>query len=87
MLIFHVTLFGYGVIKNQYTERLTNFASDPMAFLNKEFSGYSGTYKNNTSNNETININGDLSLPNITDGESFVDSIRNVALQYTTRRR
>ena len=78
---------GYGVIKNEYTERLTDFASDPMAFLNKEFSGYSGTYKNNTSNNETININGDLSLPNVTDGESFVDSIRNVALQYTTRRR
>ena len=58
-----------------------------MGFLNKTFSGYSGTYKNNNSTNETININGNLTLPNVTDGQSFVDSIRNVALQYTTRRR
>lgn len=78
---------GYGVIKNEYTERLTDFAADPMSFLNKTFSGYSGTYKNNNSSNETININGNLTLPNVTDGQSFVDSIRNVALQYTTRRK
>jgi hypothetical protein len=26
-------------------------------------------------------------LPNVTNGESFVDSIRNLALQYTTRRK
>lgn len=78
---------GYGVIKNEYTERLTDFASDPMGFLSKAFSGYSGTYKNNSSTNETININGNLTLPNVTNGESFVDSIRNLALQYTTRRK
>lgn len=78
---------GYGVIKNEYTERLTDFAADPMSFLNKTFSGYSGTYKNNNSSNETININGNLTLPNVTDGQSFIDSIRNVALQYTTRRK
>lgn len=78
---------GYGVIKNEYTERLTDFASDPMNFLNKTFSGYTGTYQNNPSTNEVININGNLNLPNVTDGQSFVDSIRNVALQYTTRRR
>lgn len=78
---------GYGVIKNEYTERLTDFAADPMNFLNKTFSGYTGTYQNNPSTNEVININGNLNLPNVTDGQSFVDSIRNVALQYTTRRR
>lgn len=78
---------GYGVINNKYTERLTDFASDPMSFLNKAFSGYSGTYQNNPPTNEVININGNLNLPNVTDGQSFVDSIRNVALQYTTRRR
>ena len=58
-----------------------------MNFLNKTFSGYTGTYQNNQSTNEVININGNLNLPNVTDGQSFVDSIRNVALQYTTRRR
>ena len=78
---------GYGVIKNEYTERLTDFAADPMSFLSKTFSGYTGTYQNNPSTNEVININGNLNLPNVTDGQSFVDSIRNVALQYTTRRR
>ena len=78
---------GYGVIKNQYTERLTDFASDPMKFLNKVFSGYSSSYQKNNSNNEIININGNLTLPNVTDGLSFIDSIKNVALQYTTRRR
>ena len=78
---------GYGVIKNEYTERLTDFAADPMQFLNKEFSGYVGNYKNNQDSNQIININGNLSLPNVTNGESFVDSIKTLALQYTTRRR
>lgn len=79
---------GYGVIKNEYTERLTDFAADPLSFLSKMFTGYSGTYQNNNNaKNEVININGNLTLPNVTDGQSFVDSIRNVALQYTTRRR
>ena len=78
---------GYGVIKNRYTERLTDFAADPLGFLNKAFTGYSGNYQNNNSSNEIININGNLNLPNVTDGQSFVDSIRNIALQYTTRRR
>ena len=79
---------GYGVIKNEYTERLTDFASDPLGFLGRMFTGYSGTYQNNNNaKNEVININGNLTLPNVTDGQSFVDSIRNVALQYTTRRR
>lgn len=79
---------GYGVIKNEYTERLTDFAADPLGFLGKMFTGYSGTYQNNNNaKNEVININGNLTLPNVTDGQSFVDSIRNVALQYTTRRR
>ena len=78
---------GYGVIKNEYTERLTDFASDPLGFLSKTFSGYSGTYENNASSNETININGNLTLPNVVNGESFISSIRTLALQYTTRRR
>ena len=79
---------GYGVIKNEYTERLTDFAADPLGFLGRMFTGYSGTYQhNNNAKNEVININGSLTLPNVTDGQSFVDSIRNVALQYTTRRR
>lgn len=78
---------GYGVIKNEYTERLTDFAADPLQFLNKEFSGYVGNYKNNQNNNQVININGDLNLPNVTNGESFVDSIKTLALQYTTRRK
>ena len=79
---------GYGVIKNEYTERLTDFAADPLGFLGRMFTGYSGTYQNNNNaKNEVININGNLTLPNVTDGQSFVDSIRNVALQYTTRRR
>ena len=79
---------GYGVIKNEYTKRLTDFAADPLGFLSKMFTGYSGTYQNNNNaKNEVININGNLTLPNVTDGQSFVDSIRNVALQYTTRRR
>lgn len=78
---------GYGVIKNEYTERLTDFAADPLQFLNKEFSGYIGNYKNNQNNNQVININGNLNLPNVTNGESFVDSIKTLALQYTTRRK
>ena len=79
---------GYGVIKNEYTKRLTDFAADPLSFLSRMFTGYSGTYQNNNNaKNEVININGNLTLPNVTDGQSFVDSIRNVALQYTTRRR
>ena len=78
---------GYGVIKNEYTKRLTDFAADPLGFLSKAFSGYSGTYQNNQSTNETININGDIALPNVNDGLSFVDSIKTLAIQYTTRRK
>ena len=77
---------GYGVIKNEYTERLTDFAADPLQFLSQAFEGYSGNYQNNQSTNETININGDISLPNVDDGLSFIDSIKTLAIQYTTRR-
>lgn len=78
---------GYGVIKNEYTERLTDFAADPMSFLSRMFTGYSGTYQNNNNaKNEVININGNLTLPNVTDGQSFINSIKTLALQYTTRR-
>ena len=78
---------GYGVIKNEYTERLTDFAADPLGFLNKTFKGYSSNVQNNSSNDQIININGNLNLPNVTNGENFVDSLRTLALQYTTRRR
>lgn len=77
---------GYGVIKNQYTEKLTDFAANPLQFLSQAFEGYSGNYQNNQSTNETININGDISLPNVDDGLSFIDSIKTLAIQYTTRR-
>ena len=77
---------GYGVIKNEYTERLTDFAANPLQFLSQAFEGYSGNYQNNQSTNETININGNISLPNVDDGLSFIDSIKTLAIQYTTRR-
>ena len=60
---------GDGIIPADITRNLMKIGSNPMAFM-----------RGNTTTNTTFNVSN-VSLPNVTNAQQFVDGLKNLALQ------
>ena len=67
---------GDGIIPSEITKNLWGFGKDPSTFI-KNFSG--------SKSNVSLNISN-VTLPNVSDAQSLVAGLKNIAYQYASRR-